>query len=843
MEACVFMVINKISKPANFLKSPLLTAGLVACCLSLQNFGICEASSYLTVDESAEEHNISDYHINTEENRLLELIEEDLNFVNDHPTCIMSAAQIIYAMILDQGHSYRDLPGYGNVPVYSIFSEENEVNGRRRIVGQYEGIKAVVEGIEAQARGLKTGVRVPLLVGIHGTGKTEFRTVVANVLRNLTRNDSKFYVHEISWLVPALKDIPEIANYIKVIQGTEFRSPLHSSPVSILPKAYQDVLKKRGKQIIQDMLGSYPVFDMEADPLSKYIRNAIMKYFLTSSDDYVESTLTELGIERNEGGSFSALDEVKILDKYMRIRRVVLGEPGTVPLIDAQGDEIDYQGLIMSENPIFRMLTGASDVWSWSYNGAVLSGSRNFIFLDEFFRNDPALRDMFLGIMESRVVTRGGSPAVPVDSVIIAATNSANLDKALVDSKSHAQVNRMRQIPFEWSTNPGEIAMILLYMNGKGIQMKKLDVGTMQDDMDQDFDLEFQPMLIDELFPKIVSGKPMLTPDARYKLVFGNDEEDGVFIAPHTLMFMADFIATTRINTSVKDAQELKGGEQIIGDPIFRDPLTRLKVLKNEAPILGSQQQELYKLSKKLREGSFGMSSRVAGTWLSESINEARQAGNDQTLTPIILRRVYERLLNEGTLEILDIPTEIKWKSLMDTVAEGVLIPKLHNDIYSSFHSDGKASEIYDEIILEIVTLFQDVEAKEYETPNGQQMNIDRDRLEKVSKIFQQKTGRPLAVQQMATFYLQQIARSNGAKARRNKNLLDSISEYLATSLDAYISVKDLLNYAEKKEGNKSISEKFRSVESVLIHKLGYNKRSIIDALRIMKQYKEKLEH
>lgn len=836
------MVIKNIYKPANLLKSPLFAAGLVASSLLLQNFGICEASSYLTVDDTILEYEASDYHINTEEHRLLELIEEELSFVREHPTCIMSAAQIIYAMIMDQGRTYKDIPGYGSVPVYSIFSKESEVNGRRRIVGQYEGIKAVVEGIEAQARGLKTGVRVPLLVGIHGSGKTEFRTVVANALKNLTRNVSKFHIHEISWIVSELKNIPEITNYIKVIQGTEFRSPLHSSPVSILPRAYQDVLKQPGKMIISEMLGNYPVFDMDPDPLSKYIRDAIMKYFLTSDDEYVKSTLVELDINRKPDGSFTALDEVKILDKYMRIRRVVLGEPGTVPLIDAQGDEIDYQGLIMSENPIFRMLTGASDVWSWSYNGAVLSGSRNFIFLDEFFRNDPSLRDMFLGIMESRVVTRGGSPAVPVDSVIIAATNSANLDKAMADSKSHAQVNRMRQIPFEWSTNPGEIAMILLYMNGKGIQMKKLDIDAFADDLDQDFE-EFQPMVIDELFPEMVSGKPMQTPDARYKLVFGSDEDDGVFIAPHTLMFMADFIATTRMNTSVKDAQELKGGEQIIGDPIFRDPLTRLKVLKNEAPILGSQQQELYKLSKKLREGSFGMSSRVAGTWLSESLNEARQAGNDRTLTPIILRRVYERLLNEGTLEVSDIPTEIKWKALMDTVAEGVLIPKLHNDIYSSFHSDGKAAEIYDEIILEIVTLFQDEDANEYETPNGQQMNIDRNRLEKVSKIFHQKTGRPLAVQQMATFYLQQIARNSGAKARRNKNLLDSISEYLATSLDSYISVKDLLNFAEKKEGNKSISEKFRSVESVLIHKLGYNKRSIIDALRIMKQYKEKLEH
>jgi len=796
-------------------------------------------ASYLEVKEDPDTFVISDYHINTEEHRLLELVEEDLGFIKKYPTNVMTAAQIIYAMILDQGVEDKFIPGYGTLPVYKIFSKTNDVSGDRQIVGQYEGIKAVVDGIEAQARGSKAGVKVPLLVGIHGTGKSEFRTVIANALKNMTRKQEKFHFHEISWQIASLKDIPGVGNYIKTIQEQEFRSPLHSSPVSILPKAYQKAIKKLSYEIIADMIGPYPVFEMEPDPISKYIRDNILSYYMGSKDEYVTGRLEELGIERNREGRFSPLDEVKILDQYVKIRRVILGEPGTVPLIDAQGDDIDYQGLIMSENPVFRMLAGPTNVWSWNYNGAVLSGSRNFIFLDEFFRNDPALRDLFLGILESRVVSRGGSPAVPIDSVIIAATNSANLDKAKADTKSLAQVNRMRQIPFEWSTHPGEIAKILLYMNGKGLKMSRLD--SEEDSEDIWEEAEYTSIDVDELFPEMQNGKPMKSSDGRYKLIYGESEEDGVFIAPHALMFMSEFIATTRMNTSVKSAQELKGGEQIIGDPIFKDPLTRLKVLKNEVNILTSQQKELYKLSKKLREGSFGLSSRVAGTWFAESLIEARQPGNDNTLTPIILRRVYDRLLNEGTLEVEDIPTELKWKALMDTVAEGLLIPKLHNDIYSSYHNDGKASEIYEEIIQEIVTLVQDPQAKVYEF-NKSMMSIDRDRLKSVGQIYEKKTGKPLAFQQLAMFYLGQLTRKDGTH-RKNKELMEAISEYLATSLDKYISVKDLLDFAEKSTGSKDVSEKFRSVESILIHKLGYNKRSIIDALRIIKQYNEKLEH
>ena len=428
-----------------------------------------------------------------------------------------------------------------------------------------------------------------------------------------------------------------------------------------------------------------------------------------------------------------------------------------------------------------------------------------------------------------------------MDTVIVAASNSANLDIAKADSASDAQVDRMRPIPFEWSTHPGEIAKILLYMNGKGMMMQRLDNETLEEaDLSDNIEDNLEPINIDLLFPELLPGRSMQTSDGRYKLIYGDSEEEGIFISPHAIMFMADFIACTRMNVNPKDALDLGGSQQLIGTPMFKDHLARLQVLKQEVQIQSAQQKELYKLSRELKEGSFGLSARVAGRWLSESINEAKLEGNDNTLTPVILRKVYEKFQIDGALEAPDLATEQLWSHLMDMVAEGILIRKLRSDIYQSFHKDGRAQEIYDEIILEIVALTGDPEATTFETNSGQYMSIDRDRMKKIASIYE-KSGKYFDIPQIGAFYFNQIARYGG-KTARDKDLLDAISQHLAENLDAFISVKGLLDFAEKKIGNKDISERYHSVEENLIHKLGYNKRSILDALAITKQYNEKLE-
>ena len=145
--------------------------------------------------------------------------------------------------------------------------------------------------------------------------------------------------------------------------------------------------------------------------------------------------------------------------------------------------------------------------------------------------------------MQSRVVSRGGSPCVPLDAVMIAATNSANLVRAQANQEALAQINRMQLIPFEWAINPGEIAKILLYTTGLPMRMLKLEGASdvVADGEELVDERTYKPIDIDQIFPDPVLGEPIKTSDRRFKLIYGGEDEDsGVFIVPRTLMFWAD---------------------------------------------------------------------------------------------------------------------------------------------------------------------------------------------------------------------------------------------------------------------------------------------------------------
>ncbi len=775
-----------------------------------------------------------------ERHSLLELVNNHFAFIREHPSMFMTSAQSIYAMILAEGKEEMNISGFGKVSVYNFFSKPNRVTAGRRIFGHYEGIKAVVDSIESQAKLEKSGVKVPLLVGTHGTGKTEFRETIANGLRYHTINTPQFYVYEISWNVESCKKIATLYNYLKTRQSNDFRSPMHSSPLALLPERYQQEIAKIAKPLMQKMINISEFVAAELDPISREIRDSILTHFANFHEDtFVVETLAALNITPKK--RYGDLEKIRILSKFADMRRIILGERGTVPKIDAQGDEIDYAGIFLAENPVYRMLEGPSSPWAWNL-GAIPTANRTLLFFDELMRNGPEMRDILLTTFESRTVSRGGSPTYPLDAVIIGATNTASVEYIKGDPRSAAHIDRMKIIPFDLNINPLEIAQVSLYMNGKQMKMKKLDSSAPRSTDDSAAEtFEYEPMDIDQLFCRLRSSDKMATPDGRYALISGENEEEGVLIAPHALMMMADFIATTRISTDVKAAIAQSGGEQIINDPLFRDPIARIKALKGEQNYQASDLKALYDLSMKLREGSFGLSARDAGIWFQQAIVDARKTGNDRTLTPLLLRRTYEYLINTGGIQCPDLATQKRWKLLMDEVAKGILLPNLRQDIYSSFHSDGKAEDIYNEIIGEILALNGDTNAKEYDK-DGHVQPINVKRLQKVREIYRKKVGTELSFPHIASFYMMQLLNKTKSDHRmiQDQGLLGSIHEYITQSLDAVISISNLLDFGEKNIGNKDVEKKFRSFEEVLKQRKGYNRRAILDALRSIKELDEK---
>ena len=771
--------------------------------------GICKDNSETDKDRLQIYNRCSNFTqdraIQFDNHSILELWDEDgsIPFLERHPSSVLSAAQILYALIKQEGVGVKIITGRGPVGVYNLFSGGSYLS-QRRIIGQYEGIERVVESIKAQAMGSRSGNSVPLLVGTHGTGKTEFQKIVKHSLREATRSIPKFYIYELAWRTDRLKMIPNLSSI--TMTDSEIRSPSHASPVSILPMEMQRSILEKMAPTVEKMLGFKASVDLVPDPMSAKFVEEIMAYVMdkdTAKDALRASILESSGlpIELEE---FSSKDFLRVLDYFVTIRRVIFGEGNTTPLLTCQGQEIDWGGLFMTENGLKRTLDGPASVFSWHYNGVVVGSNRSFLFLDEYFRNVPDLWNVYLQIMESRETARGASPTVPIDTVIVAATNSASLDRVKKDEQYNAHLDRMSEIPFEWPIKPTEIAQVLLYMvENSTLMMSPLN--QYEPGSNEEEQASYQKIDLDLLFPETKAGHPEITPDRRYRLRL-DDQERGVEISPHSLMFMANFIAATRISVSPKSIKDTKTGGGNLGEAIYFDPMLRIKAMNNEIALSESQKRELYVTSKSLREGSFGMSARSAGRWFMGAILEAKKSIHQNTVTPLLLRNVYKQLALENALEIPK-GSEDEWSRLMNMVERSLLVPNFERDIYVSLKDDTMLDDIYDEILHEIVALAMDPQATTYDSPNYQKGFIDKKRLEKIEAYYTEKTGRSLDYQQISALWLDQpgMLDFNCNKSARNQFLLDAIASYLASSLDVLVTFKKLLQSVSLENRNPEV--------------------------------------
>jgi hypothetical protein len=238
-----------------------------------------------------------------------------------------------------------------------------------------------------------------------------------------------------------------------------------------------------------------------------------------------------------------------------------------------------------------------------------------------------------------------------------------------------------------------------------------------------------------------------------------------------------------------------------------------------------------------MHEGFFGISDRVADIWFQQAITDARKVGNDRTLTPLLARRTYDHLINTGTIQCPDLATQKRWELLMDKVVKWMLIPHLRRDIYSSFHSDGKAEDIYNEVIGEIMAFSQDTHAKEYDK-DGSVQAINFKRLDKIKEIYRKNNGTVLSF--LDVFLFSMMVSKKTTKNIQYEGLLDSIYEYINQISETFISVKDLLDFNARNIGDKDVKKKYRSFEEVLKLRKGYNRRAILDAMRSIRELDEK---
>lgn len=771
-----------------------------------------------------------------EEHELREMFDPDpnKNLVVQRPMIVMNPAERLLALINSQGSKRIHLPGaaHKKVMYYPLFSDGLDVVGGVRIVGQFEAISQFVDMVRAQALGDRSGNSPALLTGPHGTGKSEFLRILRGAYVNLTSaftSPLATYTFEFQ----KLHEIPSLRRYLHITtdaSGRETsqakRAPMFDSPLAILPPELQQEVIRLGSDRVAELTdGLLPLPPTDPDPQSAFMRDEILLHFRS-----------QLGRE------LTLAETIGALNHHIKIRRVIFGKAaGTLPTIEFQGTDIDNRGLFMAPDPVNTMDEGPGHVMSWHLNGKVLLGHGNVILLDEVMRNSSEFLNMLLAILESRVVDIGGSPRVPFHSVILAATNEANVNEAKKDEKQKAQLDRFSAVGMRWTVRPHEILETLLYMKRVGLIAHPLNQprpeGESEGEGSTEAVVETADANIRDLFPLPEPDQPVRGPDGRYRLWYkeGNVRLD---ISPHSLLFLAEIVGATRVKTNVQGYEEILGPYKIINAPLFRSEITRIRMHEGITKVSLGEGQELDEVTTKIREGNAGISSRDAGRWMTAVFNEARAPENKGTVTPDLILRVFKRMLDDGRITA-SVPEQARWSMLANRVVQDILLERLRSDIHRALASNNSTVDsAYDDVMEELKALDADPHTKEIVTAHGRKKTINEARLLKVREIFHRIEGRPLNPGKILMAVHSTTSPRRVDNSVRHPALLEAITQYYAELETQKVNVDDLYETVMTGEGN----EERKTAASAFLNgmgRLGYNEYSAMMALETEKQWRD----
>lgn len=762
-----------------------------------------------------------------ERRSLMEFLVADTkrNIAVNSPFTIMNAAQRMLALIYSQGKEQVRLQLTGEpIEVYPFFSSGRSITNGFRVVGNEKAIAEFVDNLKAQAKGDRSGASVILLVGSHGTGKSETLKLLGTGAEKLTsQTDAKYASYTFEWT--NLGDIPELHRFIPstttngITTYSNIEAPLGDSPFVLLPSEIQSEVVKAARASATALIdGMTPSPFAEPDPISRFIRNEIIQHYA-----------------KVNGRQPNALEIVRLLDKHTIVKRQILGQNyGKMPLIDVQGNDIDVAGLFMAPNPVVRFAAGAGPAhpMAWYLNGKFLQGGHGTaVLVDEILRNNAEFQNLILSSFESRRISVGGAPTVQFDSVLIAASNTASLSDVKSDDRGAAFVDRFKITPMRWSVFPGEIAQLLLAMKGSELHQQSL----------ADEDAPIVKGNIDELLPRTQGASKTQIPDYRYRLFFGEGPQK-VQIAPHTLMMMAEIIAATRMEMDPAKAEKEVQGKYLTSH-LFRNPIDRLRLYEGAKPeVQPDEIRELTDAAILLKQGENGISARDAGRWLTEAITAASKDRAEYTLTPGIVLKTFRSMLKTGSITYPSTKVRLQWEELAREVVSQLLIPRLNHDISRALaNGDRVVNDAYFDVLEEIFALHTNPEAMTYMSPKtGQETPIDRVRMQAVREIYQQRNGRALSISQISLFHARQNTTSDIGKVPDDA-LLDAVAAYHAALNTQIVGFPALVEYERTGTGSDDVKWAHQSLVSAL-QKMGYNKMAMRDALLLTHKVKSQNE-
>jgi hypothetical protein len=389
----------------------------------------------------------------------------------------------------------------------------------------------------------------------------------------------------------------------------------------------------------------------------------------------------------------------------------------------------------------------------------------------------------------------------------------------------------------DWSTVPMEIERTMLLMKGMGgLRQQKLLTDEELNSTDEEgsgfaHDAPMEPAKLTDLY-QINPDKTMVGPGHRYKMYWSTGPgQTPVHISPGVIEFMAKVAAASRLVTDPSAVAKLGGVYEIVTQPEFTDPVTRLKIITSQLPAQAAVKATLIQLGELLQEGTSGISMRdLADAWLTQSIARAQLPQNGNCLTPQIAKEVFMDLLRSDAIHRKSHAERNHWENLIRQIGEKFVVPELTDDVMLALGTqEGDAESTY------LAAYFQwlaPADATKYEAWDGTLLEIDRGMLASIEKAYFELYNQKLETTMLMNFHSRYAAKPG---EKKDPKLMAAIRKWMA-NLTMSMPQDGLITYAETGKGSSKVREQYDAFSHVMDHRLGYCKHCRNFALRVGKK-------
>ncbi len=295
---------------------------------------------------------------------------------------------------------------------FSVFRQ-----GKRHLVGMYDGINSFVSFVKDASEGGSSKEMAFVLIGEPGNGKTFFVEYLNKIYRNfIASNNNMRYTFR-------LTNLEQLGGYGKILYA---ESQTYEDPMILAMNLFGDAIQNK------KYLSTLGATDTQIEMFYTNYRP------LGASSDYIF----------NQIKNFCNGDWKKI-QQFIKIVPIPISETrGTLTGKYAAKDKITSSAVdLLGEESITRLLhiTDTNNPYRFDLRRGALArvAGGGIHFADEIFKNKKDLVQIYLGVIQNRTIDLEGFKW-PLDTLIVATSNNAEFGRFLDEREEAPIIDRCR---------------------------------------------------------------------------------------------------------------------------------------------------------------------------------------------------------------------------------------------------------------------------------------------------------------------------------------------------------------------------------------------------------------